>query len=194
MLGIGSRNNQNMPKFKAAAGRSSALSRGGVRKRGAPPRADRDGDLDMGAGSTRGRDGKRGRGHGGLTHTRGSAKMELDTDRLQKAIESGTANSHINIRQGSNRPRFEEISVTGWKESKAISNPGGVVKSTVDWLERKLPGSKNIIKVCPTSGLAVTDAVSAQSRIFPRCAAHSKTNILNCDRYFSRFFLASIPG
>lgn len=196
MLGVGSRNSQNMTRPKTAPSRSNALSRGGIRKRGAPTRTDRDGDLDMGAGSQRGRGGKRGRGQG-VTHPRESGKMELDRDRLQKAIDSGDASSHANIRQATNKSRLEEISVTGWKQSKAASNTDGGVRGTVDWLEKKLPtkpGRKNIIKVCATSALAVTDSVSAQYRIFPKCAAHSKTDYLNYDRYFSGFFIASTFG
>lgn len=148
MLGVGSRNSQNMTRPKTAPSRSNALSRGGIRKRGAPTRTDRDGDLDMGAGSQRGRGGKRGRGQG-VTHPRESGKMELDRDRLQKAIDSGDASSHANIRQATNKSRLEEISVTGWKQSKAASNTDGGVRGTVDWLEKKLPtkpGRKNIIK------------------------------------------------
>jgi nuclear RNA export factor len=184
MLGVGSKNSQSMAKSKVVPSRSTALGRGGIRKRGAPTRTDRDGDLDMAAGSQRGRGAKRGRGPG-LANARGSTKMELDRGRIQKAIDSGGASSHVNIRAGVNKSRLEEIIITGWKASKAASNPDGGIRGTVDWLEKKLPtkpGRKNIIKVCATSALAVTDAVSAQNRIFSGCAAHSKTNILNYDR------------
>jgi nuclear RNA export factor len=122
--------------------------------------------------------------------------MELDRDRIQKAISGGDATSQANIRQGATKARTEEFSVTGWKESKAASNPDGGIRSLVDWLEKKLfstkPGRKNIIKVCATSAVAVTDAVSAQSRIFSGCTGDLKTDILNYDRYFSGFFFTSI--
>jgi nuclear RNA export factor len=83
--------------------------------------------------------------------------MELDRNRIQKAISSGDASSQATIR-GATKARTEEFSITGWKESKAASNPDGGIRSLVDWLEKKLfstkPGRKNIIKVCATSALS----------------------------------------
>jgi nuclear RNA export factor len=189
MLSVSSRNTSNMARSKVAG-----PSRGGIRKRGAPTRTDRDGDLDMGAATQRGRGGKRARGHGPSRDL--ASRMELDRDRIHKAISSGDATSQANIRQGVTKARTEEFSITGWKESKAASNPDGGIRSLVDWLEKKLfstkHGRKNIIKVCSTSALAVTDAVSAQSRIFSGCTGDFKTDILNDDRDFSGFFLTSI--
>lgn len=195
MLGVPSRNTTNMARSKAAgSSRSGAPSRGGIRKRGAITRTDRDGDLDMGAATQRGRGGKRARGHGPSRDL--ASRMELDRDRIHKAISSGDATSQANIRQGATKARTEEFSITGWKESKAASNPDGGIRSLLDWLEKKSfstkPGRKNIIKVCATSALAVTDAVSAQSRKFSGCTSDNKTDILNDDRYLSRFLFTSI--
>lgn len=195
MLGVSSRNTSNMARSKVAGpSRSGGPSRGGIRKRGAPTRTDRDGDLDMSAATQRGRGGKRARGHGPSRDL--ASRMELDRDRIHKAINSGDAASQANIRQGATKARTEEFSITGWKESKAASNPDGGIRSLVDWLEKKLfstkPGRKNIIKVCATSALAVTDTVSAQSRIFSGCTGDFKTDILNDDRYFSGFVFTFI--
>ncbi|EEA21564.1 hypothetical protein EYB25_007180 [Talaromyces marneffei] len=132
----------------AGPSRSGGPSRGGIRKRGAPTRTDRDGDLDMGASTQRGRGGKRARGHGPSRDL--ASRMELDRDRIRKAISSGDATSQANIRQGVTKARTEEFSITGWKESKASTNSDGGIRSLIDWLEKKLfstkPGRKNIIK------------------------------------------------
>lgn len=161
MLGVSARNTSNMARTKVSQPRSSA-SRGGIRKRTAAGRTDRDGDLDMAAGPDRGRGGKRGRGRGGQPQARDGLRSNLNQDRIRKAMEGGEAT----VRQAGNKPQFEEISITGWKSSKAASNADGGVRSTVDWLEKKLPpskhGRKHITKVCATSALAVTNAVSVR--------------------------------
>jgi nuclear RNA export factor len=164
MLGVAARNTSNMARTKVSQTRSSA-PRGGIRKRTAAARTDRDGDLDM-AGHDRGRGGKRGRGRGGQPQARDGLRSNLNQDRIMKAVEGGDASTQATFRQAGNRPQLQEISITGWKSSKAASNADGGVRSTVDWLERKIPstkpGRKSIIKVCATSALAVTSAVSVR--------------------------------
>ncbi|EGE83306.1 mRNA export factor mex67 [Blastomyces dermatitidis ATCC 18188] len=126
---------------------------GGIRKRGAPSRVDRDGDLDMdGAVSGRGRGGRsRGRGDsggraipgaGGLGQRREPRRLgdkEKTLDALEKAIFSN-ASSQVNIGHG--RPRTQgkglvQVSVRGWKRSKAASNPDGGIESLILFLERR---------------------------------------------------------
>jgi nuclear RNA export factor len=118
------------------------------------------------AGPDRGRGGKRGRGRGGQPQPRDGIRSNLNQDRIKKAMEGGGASTQATFRQSGNKPPLEEISITGWKSSKAATNADGGVRSTVDWLEKKLtsnkPGRKNIIKVCATSALAVTNAVSVR--------------------------------
>ncbi|ODH50913.1 hypothetical protein GX48_02873 [Paracoccidioides brasiliensis] len=124
--------------------------RGGIRKRGTTARIDRDGDLDMdGAGSGRGRGGKRMRSDPGRIAVAGSVGQGRDTrrqldkdktlDALQKAIFSN-ASSQANVRQG--RPRTQEkglvqMTVRGWKQSRAASNPDGGIESLISFLEKK---------------------------------------------------------
>lgn len=146
-------------------GRSTPTDRGGIRKRGAT-RMDRDGDLDMNALSERGRGGKRGRGDSG----RGSAfapgrKAVIDRERtintIHKALSSN-AESQANIRTIHPKGQIlEQVSVRGWKQSKAASNPDGGIESLVSWLEKKVApldsksmskiSNNNITKVCATS-------------------------------------------
>ncbi|OAX82373.1 hypothetical protein ACJ72_03274 [Emergomyces africanus] len=138
---------------KGPRSRTGTPDRGGIRKRGAPTRVDRDGDLDMdGAGSGRGRGGRgRGRGDAGRRTASGPgglgqgreprrlADKDKTLDALQKAIFSN-ASSQVNIRHG--RPRTQgkglvQVSVRGWKRSKAASNPDGGIESLILFLERK---------------------------------------------------------
>lgn len=118
------------------------------------------------AGPDRGRGGKRARGRGGQPQARDGTRSNLNQNRIMRAMESGDATTQATVRQGGNRPPLEEICVTGWKSSKAASNADGGVRSTVDWIEKKLtanrPARKNIIKVCATSALSVTNAVSVR--------------------------------
>ncbi|KKZ60205.1 hypothetical protein EMCG_05127 [[Emmonsia] crescens] len=144
-------NNSKAPRGPRS--RTGTPDRGGIRKRGAPSRIDRDGDLDMdGAGSERGRGGRsRGRGDSGRRSAPGAGSLsqgrdprrladkDKTLDALQKAIFSN-ASSQANIRHG--RPRtqgkgFAQVSVRGWRRSKAASNPDGGIESLILFLERK---------------------------------------------------------
>lgn len=78
-------------------------------------------------------------------------------DAIQKAI-TGTTDSQANIRQGGKGNPLEQVSVRGWKQSKAASNRDGGHESLITFLEKKLntPDSKassraRITKVCATS-------------------------------------------
>ncbi|RHZ52008.1 hypothetical protein CDV55_102370 [Aspergillus turcosus] len=133
-------------KGKGSRVRSGASDRGGIRKRGST-RIDRDGDLSMDAGTARGR-GKRARGDTGRATPAGGRPQARDrTDRtlnaIQKAIASN-ADSQANIRQGTRGAGLEQVSVRGWKQSKAASNRDGGLESLIAFLEKKLtaPDSK----------------------------------------------------
>jgi nuclear RNA export factor len=166
MLKLSSGTTHNMGKSKVTRGRATALDRGGIRKRGAPAtRIDPDGDLDMNGSSQRGRGGKRARGDSGraaLSQARDGRRMAVDRDRalntIQKAL-SGNGNSQVNIRRGGAKGGpWEQVSVRGWRKSKAATNPDGGTGSLVSFLEKKIapPDSKaadmrnNIMKVCAT--------------------------------------------
>jgi nuclear RNA export factor len=94
---------------------------------------------------------------------------------IQKAIASN-ADSQANIRQGTRGAGLEQVSVRGWKQSKAASNRDGGLESLIAFLEKKLttPDSKagaraRITKVCATPELAVTDSKNAQRSYSPVC-------------------------
>ncbi|EAW08225.1 mRNA export factor mexA [Aspergillus clavatus NRRL 1] len=129
-------------KGKGSRTRSGASDRGGIRKRGAT-RIDRDGDLSMDGGAARGR-GKRARGDSGRTSTGGRGPTrDRALNAIQKAIASNT-DSQANIRQGPRGGGLEQVSVRGWKQSKAASNRDGGLESLLAFLEKKLspPDSK----------------------------------------------------
>ncbi|OJD18922.1 hypothetical protein AJ78_01108 [Emergomyces pasteurianus Ep9510] len=138
---------------KGPRSRTGTTDRGGIRKRGPPTRVDRDGDLEMdGAGSGRGRGGRgHGRGDSGRRTPSGAGSLgqareprritdkDKTLDALQKAIFSN-ASAQVNIRHG--RPRTQgkglaQVSVHGWKHSKAASNPDGGIESLILFLQRK---------------------------------------------------------
>ncbi|KAE8352076.1 mRNA export factor mex67 [Aspergillus coremiiformis] len=128
----------NMKGGKGPRGRSSGSTRGGIRKRGATKRVDRDGDLAMDAGSAQGR-GKKGRGDSSRSVATGPRAQTRDRalDAIQKAITSN-ADSQANIRQGGRGSSLEQVSIRGWKQSKAASNRDGGVESLIAFLEKKL--------------------------------------------------------
>ncbi|BCS08168.1 mRNA export factor mex67 [Aspergillus luchuensis IFO 4308] len=122
---------------KGSRGRSGGSDRGGIRKRGAATRVDREGDLMMDAGSARNR-GKKGRGDSGRSQAANKAM-----DAIQKAISSNS-DTQANIRQGGRGSGLEQVIVRGWKQSKAASNRDGGLESLIAFLEKKLspPDSK----------------------------------------------------
>ncbi|GFN15533.1 nuclear mRNA export, poly(A)+RNA binding protein [Aspergillus tubingensis] len=122
---------------KGSRGRSGGSDRGGIRKRGAATRVDREGDLMMDAGSARNR-GKKGRGDSGRSQAANKAM-----DAIQKAISSNS-DTQANIRQGGRGSGLEQVLVRGWKQSKAASNRDGGLESLIAFLEKKLspPDSK----------------------------------------------------
>ncbi|KAL2823186.1 hypothetical protein BDW59DRAFT_100124 [Aspergillus cavernicola] len=125
---------------RASAGRGNASDRGGIRKRGAPTRVDRDGDLAMGAGAGAIR-GQKTRGGSDRHPPSGPRTQSIDRTigAIQKALSTSTPQA--NIRQGGRSAGLEQVSVTGWKQSKAASNRDGGVESLVTFLEKKLTSS-----------------------------------------------------
>ena len=151
---------------------TQTVSRGGIQKRSpAPPRVDKDGDLDMDApeGHSRGR----GRGKDRATNRRGADRAVRRGkppgipagnrgDTLEKALIRGMNSGEAIVRDNcearpSNKqkryvePTWDQISVRGWTESKAASNPGGGIKQLLEFLQRKASSSTvpvNIMQVC----------------------------------------------
>lgn len=162
-------------KGKGSRARSGASDRGGIRKRGST-RIDRDGDLSMDGDAARAR-GKRTRGDAGRATPAGGRPQARDRtlNAIQKAIASN-ADSQANIRQGTRGAGLEQVSVRGWKQSKAASNRDGGLESLLAFLEKKLTASDSkagararITKVCATPELAVTDSKNAQRSYSPVC-------------------------
>ncbi|KAL3481226.1 hypothetical protein BJX99DRAFT_219376 [Aspergillus californicus] len=126
---------------RASTGRGSASDRGGIRKKSAPTRVDRDGDLAMGAGAGAVR-GQKTRGGSDRPPPSGPRGFDKAIGAIQKALSSSSPQA--NIRQGARGAGLEHVKITGWKESKAASNRDGGVESLVTFLEKKLtsPDSK----------------------------------------------------
>ncbi|KAM5466334.1 nuclear mRNA export, poly(A)+RNA binding protein [Microsporum audouinii] len=140
----GGRMNSSSNRGRGTRGRAGATDRGGIRKRSVTPRVDRDGDMDMaasGAGVGRGRV-RTSRGGATGRSSRRPGEKEKTIDALQKAIFNSSS-SQANIRHGRGildgplRRNLTQIRVTGWKASKAASNPDGGVVSLVAFLEKK---------------------------------------------------------
>ena len=115
---------------------AAGASRGGIAKRRTAVRADRDGDLVMEA-SARGRGGitkSRGMTHSARDHTARPGRTPTSTARLQSEVQRHVSSNDKSIKA----PRgLEEVRVTGWKGSKASSNPDGGVTSLVAFLEKR---------------------------------------------------------
>ena len=160
-------------------------SRGGIQKRNATPaRVDKDGDLVMGQAVTNGRTRGRERSTAirGSAQTRKSgisdqlasrtsrpSRTGVDPSAIQKAVLRGMGSSETaprgprsslrNVRgRGSNRSAdeaWDQITVKGFKQSKAAANPGGGISELIAFLERKAthpdaPETVKIKKVCLT--------------------------------------------
>ncbi|KAE8147627.1 mRNA export factor mex67 [Aspergillus avenaceus] len=125
---------------KAPRNRPGTSDRGGIRKKAAAKRVDRDGDLAMDAGSAQGR-GKKARGNTGrpVATTSRAPTRGRALDAIQKAITSNS-DTQANIRQ-SRGGGLEQVSVQGWKQSKAASNRDGGLESLITFLEKKLNSS-----------------------------------------------------
>ncbi|KAH8431760.1 nuclear mRNA export, poly(A)+RNA binding protein [Aspergillus melleus] len=148
-----------MKNGKGSRGRAGGSDRGGIRKRGAATKVDRDGDLSMDAGSARNR-GKKARTETGRSGAAGGGRPRA-LDAIQKAITSNS-DSQANIRQGGRAASLEQVIVRGWKQSKAASNRDGGLESLLTFLEKKLNTSDSksgqrarITKVCATPELAI---------------------------------------
>lgn len=187
----GPSNGLRTPRGPRQSGQVVSPSRGGIKKRPGPSvRVDKDGDLDMGTtgsggrgrGRSRGTRGRLGGPHSGNTSHEGARSRQTRTginpSAMQKAILRGMNSGDAVVRGSragiSARSALKEacrgergsgglhqISVRGWKESKASSNEGGGVKELIEFLERKatVPNSPahdvvRIKKVCLTSQFA----------------------------------------
>ncbi|RAH79415.1 hypothetical protein BO86DRAFT_154375 [Aspergillus japonicus CBS 114.51] len=149
-----------------ARGRPSASDRGGIRKRGAAKKVDREGDLVMDGNTSQAR-AKRGRGDSVRSGASSGTRSQTSTraiDAIQKAISSNSESQQANIRQGGRASNLEQVRVNNWKGSKAKSNPDGGQESLIAFLEKKLspPDARasaraRITKVCATPELAIID-------------------------------------
>jgi hypothetical protein len=198
MLKVSSANMDKMGKARVSrGGRSTPTDRGGIRKKGGAVRIDRDGDLDMSTSADRGRGGNRGRGEPSRAMPSASGRRPgFDHNRtlntIQKALSSN-ATSHANVRQASGRgPRLEQVSVRGWKQSKAASNPDGGVGSLITFLEKKIatPDAKsrqqpfhNITKVCAMSAFTVT-VEYFRHRLRRVCSLVLRQSFISDERFF----------
>ena len=148
-----------------------------------PARMDRDGDLVMDPAATNGRASARGRGTAirNSPRTRKDAatfdplaarasrhpRKGIDPSAIQKVVLRGMGSSEAAPRgprsslrsvrgRGSSRPTdeaWDQITVKGFKQSKAAANPGGGITELVAFLERKAthpdaPETVKIKKVC----------------------------------------------
>lgn len=151
-----------MRTSRAPRVRPSPGDRGGIRKRG-PTRIDRDGDLDMDGGGRGGR-GKKGKDSGRQTQTGGRPQVwDKTLDAIHQAISNNSGNQ-ANVRQaksGGGGGHLEQLSVRGWKRSRAASNRDGGLESLLAFLERKLNATDSksgprakISKVCANANAA----------------------------------------
>ncbi|PYH82985.1 mRNA export factor mex67 [Aspergillus uvarum CBS 121591] len=123
-----------------ARGRPSASDRGGIRKRGAAKKVDREGDLVMDGNTSQAR-AKRGRGDSVRSGASSGTRSQTSTraiDAIQKAISSNSESQQANIRHGGRTSNLEQVRVNNWKGSKAKSNPDGGQESLIAFLEKKL--------------------------------------------------------
>lgn len=173
------------PRASGRLASSRLPSRGGIQKRNTTPaRVDKDGDLVMDQAGITGRASGRGRGAAirGSARTQKSGTSDslgartsrptrtgIDPSAIQKAVLRGMGSSEKsprgqrsslrNVRgRGSTRPigeAWDQITVQGFKQSKAAANPGGGISELIAFLERKAthpdaPETVKIKKVCLT--------------------------------------------
>lgn len=167
------------PRASGRLASSRLPSRGGIQKRNATPaRVDKDGDLVMDQAVTNGRARGRERGTAirGSARTRKGdisdplasrtsrpARTGIDPSAIQKAVLRGMGSSETapkgprsslrNLRgRGSTRPAdeaWDQITVKGFKQSKAAANPGGGISELIAFLERKAthPDASETVKI-----------------------------------------------
>ena len=171
------------PRASGRLATSRLPSRGGIKKRNTTPaRVDKDGDLLMDQAATNGRASNRGRGAAreGSPRTRKNGisnplvartsrhpRTGIDPSAIQKAVLRGMSSSEtvpkgprtsIRNLRGRGNSRFTEetwdqITIKGFKQSKAAANPGGGISELIAFLERKAthpdaPEPVKIKKVC----------------------------------------------
>ena len=173
------------PRASGRLASSRLPSRGGIQKRNSTPtRVDKDGDLVMDQAGLNGRASGRGRGGAIRTSARTRrndtsdplgartsrpTRTGIDPSAIQKAVLRGMGSSETtprghrsslrNVRgRESARPTdeaWDQITVKGFKQSKAAANPGGGISELIAFLERKAthpdaPETVKIKKVCLT--------------------------------------------
>ena len=150
---------------------------GGIRKRRG---GNHHGDTHMGGtgGNRGGQGGQGGRGWRGGRGGRGSHNPAVDQVIKVLTGASGGQSSHNHHRNQnhqnnhSTRGGLEQISIVGWKQSKAASNPGGCQKQLADFLVKKaIPFNTSankdvkIIKVCLKYNPSVRSASATSSSL-----------------------------
>ena len=173
------------PRASGRLASSRLPSRGGIQKRNTTPaRVDKDGDLVMDQAGTSGRISGRGRGaavrdssrtrRGGPSDSLAArvsrhSRKGIDPSAIQKVVLRGMGSSETtpkgprsslrNVKgRGSSRPTdeaWDQITIKGFKQSKAAANPGGGISELIAFLERKAthpdaPEAVKIKKVCLT--------------------------------------------
>ncbi|ROT40062.1 mRNA export factor mex67 [Sodiomyces alkalinus F11] len=138
-------------------------TRGGIQKtRSRPIRVDRDGDLDMDAGSGARRSNRPPPTDPGTGRPQRQGATTRSTTKIQQVISrhlSGEGTDMVSKRKPQGGP-LVWLEVKGLKESKAASNPDGGLRDLLAFLERKATGVASRIrpvvvkKVC----LAIGDA------------------------------------
>ncbi|KAI9680936.1 MAG: nuclear mRNA export, poly(A)+RNA binding protein [Trizodia sp. TS-e1964] len=147
---------------------SQANSRGGIQKRrGALPRVDKDGDLDMEAGtgtSDRRSRAKRPRSDrmdiindhptGSRTNrgaNRNTPRGPPKKDSFSKGSRAGSGVLNSSHRAQRSAEANQSISILGWRQSKAAANPDNGVSNLIEFLERKAKGSGDAVKITQSS-------------------------------------------
>ncbi|CAF9908957.1 MAG: nuclear mRNA export, poly(A)+RNA binding protein [Alectoria fallacina] len=167
------------PRASGRLASSRLPSRGGIQKRNTTPaRVDKDGDLVMDQAGANVRASGRGRGAAirgsarvrrtGISESLGArtsrpTRTGIDPSAIQKAVLRGMGSSETaprgprsslrNIRgRGIIRPTdeaWDQITVKGFKQSKAATNPGGGISELIAFLERKAthPDAPETVKI-----------------------------------------------
>ncbi|KAG8527056.1 uncharacterized protein KY384_008485 [Bacidia gigantensis] len=153
-------------RHSAGLATSRQNNRGGIQKRGAAPRVDKDGDLAMSGGDSAPRPpraGKSGRGITGQISRQNTpeslnnrvsskpAKTGIDPEAIQKAVlkqlgSKAPLPKASRVRPSAKRtfdnpregrPPLQQIKVWGLKQSKAAVNPDGGINDLIAFIERK---------------------------------------------------------
>ena len=111
--------------------------RGGIQKRGAIGKTDRDGDLIMDGGKDNST--PKGRSNASKRTLKGGAKPRnsLASAQTQQAIIKGLNSQQVNVVQPKRQRDVVQIRVRGLEDSAAAKNKDGGLKDLLSFLERK---------------------------------------------------------